>query len=76
MGSKKKDVIYAPDEWVSMMKSELKAGSKKVIAEARESGTIGIYNDDGSVNLPLIKEIAEHVKLEIIYQKSRRDPKS
>lgn len=64
VGSKKKDVIYAPDEWVAMMKSELKAGSKKVIAEARESGTIGIYNDDGSVNLPLIKEIAEHVKLE------------
>jgi len=29
-----------------MMKSELKAGSVKVIAEARESGTVGIYNDD------------------------------
>jgi phosphosulfolactate synthase len=64
VGSKKKDVIYSPDEWVSMMKSELNAGSKKVIAEARESGTIGIYNDDGSVNTPLIKEISEHVKLE------------
>jgi phosphosulfolactate synthase len=46
------------------MKSELNAGSIKVIAEARESGTIGIYNDDGSVNMPLIKEISEHVKLE------------
>ncbi len=64
VGSKKKDVIYSPDEWVTMMKSELNAGSKKVIAEARESGTIGIYNDDGSVNTPLIKEISEHVKLE------------
>lgn len=66
VGSKKKDVVYAPDQWVAMMKSELNAGSDKVIAEARESGTIGIYNDDGSVNLPLIKEIAEHVKLENI----------
>jgi phosphosulfolactate synthase len=64
VGSKKKDVIYSPDEWVTMMKSELNAGSSKVIAEARESGTIGIYNDDGSVNMPLIKEISEHVKLE------------
>ena len=36
----------------------------KVIAEARESGTIGIYNDDGSVNLPLIKEISDHIGLE------------
>jgi phosphosulfolactate synthase len=64
VGSKKKDVIYTPDEWVEMMKSELNAGSAKVIAEARESGTIGIYNDDGSVNTSLIREISEHVKLE------------
>jgi phosphosulfolactate synthase len=66
VGSKKKDIVYSPDEWVEMMKSELNAGSVKVIAEARESGTIGIYNDDGSVNLPLIKEISHHVKLENI----------
>jgi phosphosulfolactate synthase len=64
VGSKKKDVVYAPDQWVAMMKSELNAGSAKVIAEARESGTIGIYNDDGSINMPLIKEISEHVRLE------------
>jgi len=63
VGSKKKDVVYSPDQWVSMMKSELDAGSVKVIAEARESGTIGIYNDDGSVNLPLIEEISNHVGL-------------
>lgn len=64
VGSKKKDVVYSPDEWVTMMKSELEAGSFKVIAEARESGTIGIYNDDGSVNMPVIREISNHVKLE------------
>ncbi len=61
VGSKKKDIVYSPEEWVSMMKSELKAGSVKVIAEARETGTIGIYNDDGSVNMSLIKEISDHV---------------
>ncbi|MFZ0281242.1 MAG: phosphosulfolactate synthase, partial [Bacteroidales bacterium] len=54
VGSKKKDVVYSPVEWVEMMKSELKAGSVKVIAEARESGTIGIFNEDGSVNAPVI----------------------
>jgi phosphosulfolactate synthase len=64
VGSKKKDIVYSPGEWVTMMKSELEAGSVKVIAEARESGTIGIYNDDGSVNLPLIKEISDHVGLD------------
>jgi phosphosulfolactate synthase len=64
VGSKKKDVIYTPDEWVAMMRSELIAGSVKVIAEARESGTTGIYNEDGSINNIIIRSIAEHVKLE------------
>ena len=64
VGSKKKNVVYTPDEWVAMMKAELIAGSVKVIAEARESGTTGIYNEDGSINDKIICGIADHVKLE------------
>jgi phosphosulfolactate synthase len=64
VGSKKANVIFSPDEWVSMMKAELGAGSMKVIAEARESGTTGIYNEDGSINNKIIAAISEHVKLE------------
>jgi phosphosulfolactate synthase len=64
VGSKKKEVVYTPDEWVAMMRSELIAGSVKVIAEARESGTTGIYNEDGSINNLIIRSIAEHVKLD------------
>lgn len=64
VGSKKKNVVYTPDEWVAMMKAELNAGSVKVIAEARESGTTGIYNEDGSINNKIISAISEHVKLE------------
>ena len=64
VGSKKKDVVYSPDKWVDMMKAELNAGSVKVIAEARESGTTGIYNEDGSINNKIIGAIAEHIKLE------------
>ncbi len=64
VGSKKADVIISPDQWVSLMKSELEAGSSKVIAEARESGTIGIFNKDGSVKGELIDDISHHVKME------------
>jgi phosphosulfolactate synthase len=64
VGSKKKEVVYSPEEWVKMMKSELDAGSVKVIAEARESGTTGIYNEDGSINNKIISAISENVKLE------------
>jgi phosphosulfolactate synthase len=46
------------------MKSELDAGSRKVIAEARESGTIGIYNEDGSINNTIIDAISHHVKMD------------
>lgn len=64
VGSKKKDVIYTPEQWVGMMKAELDAGSVKVIAEARETGTTGIYNEDGSINNNIISAITENVKME------------
>jgi len=62
VGSKQRGVFIPADQWVLMMKLELEAGSVKVIAEARESGTIGIYNSDGSANETLISTIAEHIK--------------
>jgi phosphosulfolactate synthase len=64
VGSKKKDVVYSPDQWVKMMSSELSAGSVKVIAEARESGTTGIYNEDGSTNNELISSISKNIGLD------------
>ena len=64
VGSKVKGVELAPDEWVQNMKTELATGAWKVIAEARESGTIGIYNQDGSANIEIIDDIIEHVAVE------------
>jgi phosphosulfolactate synthase len=52
------------ENWISMMQSELKAGAWKVIAEARESGNIGIYNADGSANTTLIDDIVDEVGAE------------
>jgi phosphosulfolactate synthase len=63
VGSKVKGVHIPAFKWVEMMKTELEAGSFKVIAEARESGTIGIYNSDGSANEELIKEIISQIKI-------------
>jgi len=62
VGSKQKGVFIPANAWVDMMKSELQAGSYKVIAEARESGTIGIYNSDGSANENLINTISTNIK--------------
>jgi phosphosulfolactate synthase len=61
VGSKIAGVHIPMDEWVSMMRTELQAGAWKVIAEARESGTIGIYNPDGSANIELIADITGNI---------------
>ena len=64
VGSKVAGAEIPNDRWVGMMKSELEAGSWKVIGEARESGTIGIYNKDGSANTELINDIIEQVNMD------------
>jgi len=64
VGSKDASLIIPHDEWVSQMKSELEAGSWKVIAEARESGNIGIYNKDGSANIELIDDIRNNINMD------------
>ena len=61
VGSKQRGVFIPANRWVEMMKTELEAGSFKVIAEARESGTIGIYNSDGSANENLINAITSQI---------------
>jgi phosphosulfolactate synthase len=61
VGSKMQGVVITPDTWVNSMKSELEAGAWKVIAEARESGTVGIYHSDGSADKDLIKRLDTEV---------------
>jgi phosphosulfolactate synthase len=59
VGSKDSDVVFAPYEWVGWIKEEKDAGAWKVITEARESGTSGIFRADGDMRTGLIQEI-EH----------------
>jgi phosphosulfolactate synthase len=57
VGSKDVQKIFAPYKWIQLMKAEMEAGSWKVIAEARESGNVGIYRDSGEVRQGLVDEI-------------------
>jgi phosphosulfolactate synthase len=61
VGSKDADFIMAPYVWVEQIEADLDAGAWKVIAEARESGTAGIYRADGEVRTGLIDEIAHAI---------------
>jgi len=66
VGSKEEGVIIHPARWIKMMQSELDAGASKVIAEARESGTVGIFHKNGSAHTMLINRIVNKAKLENI----------
>ncbi len=66
VGSKVAGLEIPIKQWVDQMKSELQAGSFKVIAEARESGTVGIYDAHGKANFELINEISKVIPLEDI----------
>jgi phosphosulfolactate synthase len=61
VGSKDDTEIMAPYRWVEQIERELEAGAWKVVAEARESGTAGIFRPDGEVRMGLIDEIAHAV---------------
>ena len=63
IGSKVKGVELSNEIWVSHMKTELESGAWKVIAEARESGTIGIYDSEGRANRELIDDIMREISV-------------
>jgi phosphosulfolactate synthase len=61
VGSKDSSVEYSADEWTQWLNEELEAGAWKVITEAREGGTAGIFDSSGGMRTELISEIANVV---------------
>ncbi len=61
VGSKDSSVEHTADEWKRWLREELDAGAWKVITEAREGGTAGIFDSSGGMRTELIAEIADAV---------------
>lgn len=59
VGSKDATHIMPPYKWVQLIRAELEAGSHKVICEARESGTAGLFRPNGEVRSGLVEEIVD-----------------
>ena len=66
VGSKDAGIIISPAKWIKMMKTELEAGSWKVIAEGRESGNVGVFRPNGTAHTFLINKIIAKIKPEDI----------
>tara|TARA_Y100001968_G_C19416414_1_gene749250 strand:- start:260 stop:1021 length:762 start_codon:yes stop_codon:yes gene_type:complete len=62
VGYKSSNKIMAPSKWIKLMAKEIEAGSWKVIAEARESGNVGLYRSGGEVRSDLIEEILTKIE--------------
>lgn len=74
VGSKDATNIMPPYKWIELMRAELSAGASYVIAEARESGNVGIYRDSGEVRQGLVQEILTQIPVEkIIWEAPRKD---
>jgi len=68
------DARIGIDERCSAIVRELEAGAEKVILEARESGTVGIYDRSGKPAADMIRRIVERVGRErLVFEAPRKD---
>ena len=64
VGSKDASVEFTAEEWTTWLREELEAGAWKVITEARESGSAGIFTQSGEMRTDLVDDIAHAVPLD------------
>lgn len=64
VGVKDAATPVAAEEWAEEMNADLAAGATWVVAEGRESGTVGLYEPDGTVRTALVEELVVAVPVE------------
>ena len=64
VGSKDSSVEFSSDEWTQWLREELDAGAWKVLTEAREGASSGIFTSDGAMRTDLVEEIGSAVDLD------------
>ena len=74
VGSKDETKIMPPYKWIELMQAELDAGAWKVIGEAREGGTVGLFRSTGEVRSGLVEEILTKIPFEkIIWEAPQKE---
>lgn len=66
VGSKDAAIHLSDETWIGEMEHELNAGAFKVIAEARESGNVGIFDASGKAESDLIDKIVAQIPVDSI----------
>jgi len=74
VGSKDPRTPVSPAGWAEEMMGDLEAGAMWVLAEGRESGTVGLYDPDGRVREDVADSIVDHVgSARAIFETPRKD---
>jgi len=73
VGSKDPDAHVTASAWVEEIVGDVTAGARWVVAEGRESGTVGLYDPDGEIRIDLLDAIENSVDVgRMIYEAPRR----
>lgn len=73
VGSKDPGDPVSPEGWAEEMAGDLEAGATWVLAEGRESGTVGLYEPDGSVRTAVVGAIEARVPAQrVVFEAPRK----
>jgi phosphosulfolactate synthase len=74
VGSKDDTCVFPPYQWVQWTTEELAAAATKVITEAREGGTAGIFRGSGEVRSGLIDELLHSIPADqLLFEAPRKE---
>ena len=74
VGSKDPLAPVTPSRWADEMAGDLQAGAAYVLAEGRESGTVGLYTPDGNVRGPVVDAVVSACGLwQVVFEAPRKD---
>ena len=73
-GYKSEDRLLKPDEWRQELIEDLSSGASYVVAEGRESGTIGVYDHHGQAQEEIVAAAVGAAGVErCIFEAPRKD---
>ncbi|MFP5489816.1 MAG: phosphosulfolactate synthase, partial [Acidimicrobiia bacterium] len=73
-GSKDPSLRADADDWVAEIVGDIASGATWVVAEGRESGTVGIYDSTGAIRTDIVAAIESAVDPAcVIYEAPRRE---
>jgi phosphosulfolactate synthase len=74
VGSKDPAVPVSAGEWAEEMAGDVEAGASWVLTEGRESGTVGLYEPDGSVREAVVDAVVSTAGLaRVVFETPRKD---